>query len=223
MTVCAVVVWRWRLSWTDWHGATLSSSDLNCFHWLNRPAACGVQMKAASSNHIELHLQGPHSTNTSWLLIYLLIPAPEVISHQHYGMSADWWGLGCLIFEMTAGRPPFHARGEHPKASDMERRIQTEQEVYCDKFSREVKDLCSLVCSTASQIKPKTKSSIIQECNRVYFLVAIEQRPESEVGLPQFRRERSAVASFLQKSKLQDAGSRTRGAAIQTWREQTQY
>lgn len=71
--------------------------------------------------------------------------APEVIGHRHYGMSADWWGLGCLVYEMTAGRPPFHARGEHPKASEMERRIETEQEEYCDKFSREVKDLCSLL------------------------------------------------------------------------------
>lgn len=71
--------------------------------------------------------------------------APEVIGHKHYGMSADWWGLGCLIYEMTAGRPPFHARGERPKPSEMERRIQTEQEEYCDRFSRDVKDLCSLL------------------------------------------------------------------------------
>ncbi|XP_044188978.1 G protein-coupled receptor kinase 5 [Thunnus albacares] len=71
--------------------------------------------------------------------------APEVIGHEHYGMNVDWWGLGCLIYEMTAGQPPFRARGEHPKAPDMERRIQMEQEEYGDKFSKEVKDLCSLL------------------------------------------------------------------------------
>ncbi|XP_070780149.1 G protein-coupled receptor kinase 5 isoform X2 [Enoplosus armatus] len=69
--------------------------------------------------------------------------APEVVGHKHYGMSVDWWGLGCLVYEMTAGQPPFRARGEHPKASDMERRIQTDQEEYGDKFSKEVKDLSS--------------------------------------------------------------------------------
>ncbi|XP_030290724.1 G protein-coupled receptor kinase 5 isoform X1 [Sparus aurata] len=69
--------------------------------------------------------------------------APEVIGHKHYGMSADWWGLGCLIYEMTAGQPPLRARGEHPKPSEMERRILTEQEEYGDKFSKQVKDLCS--------------------------------------------------------------------------------
>ncbi|KAF3701713.1 G protein-coupled receptor kinase 5 [Channa argus] len=70
--------------------------------------------------------------------------APEVISNESYGMSADWWGLGCLIYEMMAGQPPFRDRGEHPKPPEMERRIQTEQEEYNDKFSRMVKELCSL-------------------------------------------------------------------------------
>lgn len=70
---------------------------------------------------------------------------------EYYGVSVDWWGLGCLIYEMTAGRHPFRARGEHPKASVMERRIQKEQEEYCDKFSTEVKDLCSLVSSQTAQ------------------------------------------------------------------------
>lgn len=69
--------------------------------------------------------------------------APEVIGHKHYGMSVDWWGLGCLIYEMTAGQPPLRARGEHPAPSEMERRIQTEELAFSEKFSKEVKDLCS--------------------------------------------------------------------------------
>ncbi|KAG7234079.1 hypothetical protein INR49_005931 [Caranx melampygus] len=40
--------------------------------------------------------------------------APEVISNNYYGMSADWWGFGCLVYEMTAGHPPFRSRGEQP-------------------------------------------------------------------------------------------------------------
>ncbi|XP_022625267.1 G protein-coupled receptor kinase 5-like [Seriola dumerili] len=79
--------------------------------------------------------------------------APEVISHDYYGMSADWWGLGCLIYEMTAGKPPFRVRGEHPHPTEMERRIHTEQEVYDDKFYKEVKALCSSLLTKDPQLR----------------------------------------------------------------------
>lgn len=91
-----------------------------------------------------------------------VISAPEVIGCKHYGMSADWWGLGCLIYEMTAGKPPFRARGEHPSTSDMERRIQMDQEEYGIKFSAEVKQICSLVSgSHANHKSTKRKAARI--------------------------------------------------------------
>ncbi|XP_056874952.1 G protein-coupled receptor kinase 5 [Takifugu flavidus] len=71
--------------------------------------------------------------------------APEVIGRKHYGVSADWWGLGCLIYEMTAGKPPFRAHGEHHSTSEMERRILSDQEEYGEKFSLDVKQICSLL------------------------------------------------------------------------------
>lgn len=33
--------------------------------------------------------------------------APEILLGQGYGKAVDWWSLGCLIFEMLAGYPPF--------------------------------------------------------------------------------------------------------------------
>lgn len=77
-----------------------------------------------------------------------VISAPEVIGRKHYGVSADWWGLGCLIYEMTAGKPPFRAHGEHHSTSEMERRILSDQEEYGEKFSLDVKQICSLVSSS---------------------------------------------------------------------------
>ncbi|XP_074546789.1 G protein-coupled receptor kinase 5-like [Halichoeres trimaculatus] len=69
--------------------------------------------------------------------------APEVVGHKHYGLSVDWWGLGCLIYEMTAGQPPLRTRGEHPKPSEMERRILSDKEEYWEKFGKAAKNICA--------------------------------------------------------------------------------
>lgn len=33
--------------------------------------------------------------------------APEIINREGHGKAVDWWCLGCLIFEMVTGYPPF--------------------------------------------------------------------------------------------------------------------
>ncbi|PAA74800.1 hypothetical protein BOX15_Mlig032341g1 [Macrostomum lignano] len=38
--------------------------------------------------------------------------APEIINHQPYGKSVDWWAFGVLIYEMLAGQPPFDGEDE---------------------------------------------------------------------------------------------------------------
>uniref|UniRef100_A0A3Q3LAE8 G protein-coupled receptor kinase n=1 Tax=Mastacembelus armatus TaxID=205130 RepID=A0A3Q3LAE8_9TELE len=71
--------------------------------------------------------------------------APEVINNEKYGMSPDWWGLGCLIYEMTAGRSPFRARKERVKREEVERRVQEEEEEYSEKFTEDTKGICRML------------------------------------------------------------------------------
>lgn len=30
--------------------------------------------------------------------------APEVVKNERYTLSPDWWGLGCILYEMIEGK-----------------------------------------------------------------------------------------------------------------------
>nr|XP_006111453.1 G protein-coupled receptor kinase 5 isoform X2 [Pelodiscus sinensis] len=49
--------------------------------------------------------------------------APEVLNNQRYTLSPDYWGLGCLIYEMIAGQSPFRGRKEKLLAKDVKQRL----------------------------------------------------------------------------------------------------
>ncbi|KAK7790333.1 hypothetical protein R5R35_003683 [Gryllus longicercus] len=36
--------------------------------------------------------------------------APEILLSKGYGPAVDWWSFGVLIYEMSAGHPPFYSR-----------------------------------------------------------------------------------------------------------------
>ena len=42
-------------------------------------------------------------------LFSALTVAPEVVKNERYTFSPDWWGLGCLIYEMIQGKVSEHA------------------------------------------------------------------------------------------------------------------
>jgi len=33
--------------------------------------------------------------------------APEIVARKGHGLAVDWWSVGCIIFEMLTGQPPF--------------------------------------------------------------------------------------------------------------------
>lgn len=36
--------------------------------------------------------------------------APEILYKKGYGKDIDWWSLGCLVYEIVAGIPPFYSK-----------------------------------------------------------------------------------------------------------------
>ncbi len=39
--------------------------------------------------------------------------APEVILRLGHGKTFDWWTLGCIIYEMLTGLPPFYSKNRN--------------------------------------------------------------------------------------------------------------
>lgn len=68
--------------------------------------------------------------------------APEVVKNERYAFSPDWWGLGCILYEMIEGRAPFRARKEKVKRDEVDRRVREDEEVYSSKFTDDAKSCC---------------------------------------------------------------------------------
>lgn len=79
--------------------------------------------------------------------------APEVVKNEKYTFSPDWWGLGCLIFEMIEGKAPFRARKEKVKREEVDRRVKEDKEVYSSKFSED----CSSICTQLLEKDPRKR------------------------------------------------------------------
>ncbi|KAI7901594.1 protein kinase A catalytic subunit [Cokeromyces recurvatus] len=56
-------------------------------------------------------VQEDDSSNSSSVLSKMTpeYVSPEIIMKKPYGMAADWWSLGILMFELLTGSPPFHS------------------------------------------------------------------------------------------------------------------
>ena len=66
-----------------------------------------------------------------------------MIKRQRYLFSPDWFGLGCLIYEMIEGHSPFRKIKDKAKRTEIEHRILETQETYSSKFSAKVMQLCT--------------------------------------------------------------------------------
>ncbi|XP_039694189.1 G protein-coupled receptor kinase 4 isoform X9 [Pteropus medius] len=71
--------------------------------------------------------------------------APEVLNNENYTFSPDWWGLGCLIYEMIQGHSPFRKFKEKIRREEVERRVNTATEEYSEKFSEDAKSICRML------------------------------------------------------------------------------
>ncbi|CAH8500455.1 unnamed protein product [Schistosoma turkestanicum] len=68
--------------------------------------------------------------------------APEVVMNTRYTFSPDWFGLGCIVYEMIMGQAPFRRRKERVRREEVDRRVCEDTEEYNCKFSDNSKKFC---------------------------------------------------------------------------------
>uniref|UniRef100_A0A8C4J8P4 G protein-coupled receptor kinase n=1 Tax=Dromaius novaehollandiae TaxID=8790 RepID=A0A8C4J8P4_DRONO len=113
--------------------------------------------------------------------------APEVIGDERYAFSPDWWGLGCLVYEMVAGRSPFRARKERAGREEVERRVREEQEPYSDEFSEDARALCEMLLTKDPRQRLGCGADGAAEVKRHPFFRSINfKRLEAGVTKPSF-------------------------------------
>ena len=89
-------------------------------------------------------MHSPH-TCTHTHIIHLTPTAPEVIGNHRYSFMPDWWGLGCVVYEMIHGECPFRRRKEKVSREEVERRVRDDVISFPDKFTPEAKLFVSQV------------------------------------------------------------------------------
>ncbi|XP_029891065.1 G protein-coupled receptor kinase 5-like isoform X2 [Aquila chrysaetos chrysaetos] len=120
--------------------------------------------------------------------------APEVINNERYAFSPDWWGLGCLVYEMIEGQSPFRARKERVKREEVEKRVQEDQEPYSDKFSEDAQAICKLLLAKDPKQRLGCGTDGAAEVKRHPFFRTINfKRLEAGIMTPSFVPDPRAV------------------------------
>lgn len=65
---------------------------------------------AAPSPRLWVRSRAPAAATASSLVGTPQFLPPELVGSKPYGVKADVWGAGCVLYEMAAGRPPFAVR-----------------------------------------------------------------------------------------------------------------
>lgn len=125
--------------------------------------------------------------------------APEVVKNERYGFGVDWWGLGCIIFELISGQGPFRARREKVKREEVDRRVKEESATFNDKFNENTlaKDICEKLLSKSPGTRLGVRQSYFSNSKDVqshpFFKTIPYKRLKAGLLKPPFVPDQKAV------------------------------
>nr|XP_025855007.1 G protein-coupled receptor kinase 4 isoform X2 [Vulpes vulpes] len=119
--------------------------------------------------------------------------APEVINNENYTFSPDWWGLGCLIYEMIQGHSPFRKFKEKVKREEVERRVKKDTEEYSKKFSEDSKSICKMLLTKNPKHRLGCKAGAVEVKGHPVFKDINFKRLEANMLDPPFCPDPQAI------------------------------
>lgn len=116
--------------------------------------------------------------------------APEVIDHHRYTFAPDWWGLGCVVFEMIEGECPFRKK-DRASREEVERRVKEDPVTFSDQFSEPSK----LFCTQLLDKSPTTRlgANFDEVRGHMFFRGVNWTQLESGQAVPPFKLNPKAV------------------------------
>lgn len=115
--------------------------------------------------------------------------APEVLKNESDAQAADMWSLGCLVFEMLTGTPPWTEFGTDPKTVMRSIKKVTEPPTLPEGLSKDCQDFLNYCFTIESLYRPSAEEM------KNHPFVLIKDKTEYETSLAT---SRQFVAQSLQ-------------------------
>ncbi|SCU88631.1 LAFA_0E13740g1_1 [Lachancea sp. 'fantastica'] len=148
--------------------------------------------------------------------------APELLLYSQCGLSSDIWALGCILYQLTQGVPPF--RGENELQTfeqivhlDYKWRVPTIQQVIT--LVRNILVLDPLLRPTTKQLKQDPWLSTVNWGNKSTLWKGIwELSDKSKNGHTNIQERPVTTVSAIRPVKKKPAQTRSTGAIVE-WRQ----
>nr|XP_033813669.1 rhodopsin kinase GRK7 [Geotrypetes seraphini] len=120
--------------------------------------------------------------------------APEILKEEDYSYPVDWFALGCSIYEMIAGRPPFKDFKEKITKDEVNRRtLEDEVNFQHPVFTEEAKNISALFLRKKPEERLGSRGNNDNPRNHLFFKSINFQRLEAGLVAAPFVPDPSVV------------------------------
>ena len=137
--------------------------------------------------------------------------APEIVSRQPYGPACDLWSVGCVVFILLSGYPPFGPSNDGRNDQRLCAKIAKGSFVFHSPYWDTISDQAKNFVSSLLHVDPNTRLSAAQALDHVWLQedpASLEEHDLTQTTIPQLikynarNKFRSAVGGITAAKRL---------------------